>query len=40
MKAKRLDDYSGKRVNCWVNIQINENKVKQVAGFVEDEDED
>jgi len=40
MKAKRLDDYSGKRVNCWVNIQINEHKVKQVAGFVEDDDED
>jgi hypothetical protein len=40
MKAKRLDDYSGKRVNCWVNIQINENKVKQVQGFIDDEDED
>ena len=40
MKAKRLDDYSGKRVNCWVNIQINDNKVKQVQGFVDSEDED
>lgn len=40
MKAKRLDDYSGKRVNCWVNIQINDNKVKQVQGFVDSDDED
>jgi hypothetical protein len=40
MKAKRLDDYSGKRVNCWVNIQINDNKVKQVQGFIDSEDED
>ena len=40
MKGKRLDDYSGKRVNCWVNIQVNDNKVKQVSGFLEDEDED
>jgi hypothetical protein len=41
MKAKRLDDYSGKRVNCWVNIQINDNKVKQVQGcFMDSDDED
>jgi hypothetical protein len=40
MKAKRLDDYSGKRVNCWVNIQINDNKVKQVQGFLDSDDED
>ena len=39
MKGKRLDDYSGKRVNCWVNIQINEKAVKQVCG-IEDDDED
>ena len=40
MKAKRLDDYSGKRVNCWVNIQINDNKVKQVQGFLDSEDDE
>lgn len=42
MKGKRTDEYSGKRVNCWVNLQVNEKKVKQVAngGFIESDEED
>ena len=31
LKGKRLDDYTGKRVNCWIGLQVNEHKVEQLS---------
>ncbi len=30
-KSKRPDDYTGKRVHCWIGLQVNENKVDQLT---------
>lgn len=30
MKGKRLDPNTNKRVNCWINLQVNENVVQQL----------
>tara|TARA_R110000796_G_scaffold189329_1_gene306214 strand:- start:242 stop:646 length:405 start_codon:yes stop_codon:yes gene_type:complete len=37
MKTKRTDS-SDKRINCWVNIQINEKKQEGMAMLSDDED--
>jgi len=40
IQSKRTDKYTEKRVNCWVNLQVNRKKMEQIAGFQDDSDED
>ncbi len=39
-KGKKLNDHTNKRENCWINIQVNEVKVQEIAegfGMLEEE---
>lgn len=41
VKGKKLNDHTNKRENCWINIQVNERKVKQIAeGYGMESDEE
>ncbi len=40
IKGKKLNDHTNKRENCWINIQVNEVKVQEIAegfGMLEEE---
>tara|TARA_R110000744_G_scaffold46268_3_gene102458 strand:- start:3079 stop:3543 length:465 start_codon:yes stop_codon:yes gene_type:complete len=42
VKGKKLNDNTNKRENCWINIQVNEVKVQEIAegyGMLGDDDE-
>lgn len=41
IKGKKLNEKTNKRENCWINIQVNEVKVKEVAeGYLMNDDSD
>ena len=41
IKGKKLNENTNKRENCWINIQVNERKVKQISeGYGMDSDEE
>lgn len=41
IKGKKLNEKTNKRENCWINIQVNEVKVKQIAeGYLMQDDSD
>ncbi len=41
IKGKKLNDKTNKRENCWINIQVNQVKVKQIAeGYLMNDERD
>ena len=41
VKGKRLNEQTNKRENCWICLQVNDHKVKQIAdGYAMDSDDD
>ena len=41
IKGKKLNDKTNKRENCWINIQVNQVKVKQIAeGYLMNDESD
>ena len=42
VKGKRLNEQTNKRENCWICLQVNDHKVKQIAngGYAMDSDDE